>query len=116
MFADGKHLALHGDKATCGVCEGDPFLIIRTADHMTETGRPLVKAGDYVICPCKHNRVITDSHVHYEDHTGRATVVATNRSSHAKRLTDSPNFDQRLTLLNQRTGEPLASVQYRVRS
>jgi uncharacterized Zn-binding protein involved in type VI secretion len=57
MFDDGRHIALSGDEATCGVCQGK-HRIIGTADRMTEGNRAVVVEGDRLACPCGKNHVM----------------------------------------------------------
>jgi uncharacterized Zn-binding protein involved in type VI secretion len=58
FFAEnGQTFARRNDLATCGNCEGG-FPILGTADTMLDEGLPLVKNLDWVLCPCKQNRVL----------------------------------------------------------
>nr|WP_269510870.1 PAAR domain-containing protein [Burkholderia sp. IMCC1007] len=57
IYDDGKHVALSGDEATCGNCDGT-FKILGTGKGMSEKGRNVVVEGDLVLCPCKTNRVL----------------------------------------------------------
>ncbi|WP_233799743.1 PAAR domain-containing protein [Paraburkholderia sp. HP33-1] len=57
----GKKVALSGDEATCGTCEG-AFKLFGTGKSMSEKGRAVVLDGDRVLCPCGKNRVIVGSH------------------------------------------------------
>ena len=54
---DGKKIALSGDEATCGNCQG-AFEIYGTGKGISEKGRDAVLHGDSVLCPCGKNRVI----------------------------------------------------------
>lgn len=57
MFDNDVRLAIAGDQATCGNCKGG-WPISATGTHMTENGRNVVIDRDWVLCPCKKNRVI----------------------------------------------------------
>jgi uncharacterized Zn-binding protein involved in type VI secretion len=57
IFDDGKQVALSGDEATCGNCDGT-FKISGTGKGISEKGRNVVVEGDLVHCPCKKNRVL----------------------------------------------------------
>nr|WKF61771.1 hypothetical protein HUO10_006303 [Paraburkholderia busanensis] len=57
LYDDDKKIALSGDQATCGNCEGSHD-IVATGEGMSEPGRCVVLDGDLVRCPCKENRVI----------------------------------------------------------
>jgi hypothetical protein len=54
---DGKKIALSGDEATCGNCQG-VFKIFGTGKGISEKGRDAILDGDPVLCPCGKNRVI----------------------------------------------------------
>ncbi|BCF99735.1 hypothetical protein PPGU19_043040 [Paraburkholderia sp. PGU19] len=72
---DGKKVALSGDEATCGNCEGI-YKIFGTGRGMSEKGRDVVIDGDLVLCPCKRNRVIVGSNpgIFLETTQGRAVA------------------------------------------
>lgn len=73
MFDDGRRIALHGDEATCGICQG-VFKIFGSGTDATEKGRATVLHGDSVICPCGKNKVfvVSDPGCHVESGTGIA--------------------------------------------
>ncbi|WP_260433668.1 PAAR domain-containing protein [Burkholderia sp. Bp8998] len=50
MFNHGKQVAVDGDKATCGNCEG-AFPIVGGALRMMHHGRCVALEGDAVLCP-----------------------------------------------------------------
>ena len=56
----GKTVALSGDEATCGNCNG-AFEIIGTGKGISEKSRDVVLDGDRVLCPCGKNLVIVGS-------------------------------------------------------
>ncbi|WP_233872434.1 PAAR domain-containing protein [Paraburkholderia adhaesiva] len=58
MCDDGKAIALHGERATCGNCKGT-WPIVGTGYRMRNDGQPVVLQGDRVLCPCGKNRVIS---------------------------------------------------------
>ncbi|SDQ21738.1 Zn-binding Pro-Ala-Ala-Arg (PAAR) domain-containing protein, incolved in TypeVI secretion [Paraburkholderia fungorum] len=72
-FDDGRRIALHGDEATCGICQG-VFKIFGSGTDATENGRATVLHGDPVICPCGKNKVfvVSDPGCHVEIETGVA--------------------------------------------
>jgi hypothetical protein len=57
MFDNGRQVALSGDEATCGECEG-AYKIYGTGVGMSEQNRSVVVEGDRVLCPCGKNRVM----------------------------------------------------------
>lgn len=57
MSDHGRKIALDGERATCGTCEG-AFRMVSSCTNMSEKGRAIVLDGDAVLCPCQRNRVI----------------------------------------------------------
>ncbi|WP_414450380.1 PAAR domain-containing protein [Burkholderia sp. 22PA0099] len=53
----GRKIALDGEHATCGTCEGT-FRMVSSCTTMSEKGRAIMLDGDAVLCPCQRNRVI----------------------------------------------------------
>nr|WP_241020884.1 PAAR domain-containing protein [Burkholderia sp. Ac-20344] len=90
MFSEGKHVALSGDEATCGNCDG-LFKIVGSAARMTWNGRSVVLEGDSVLCPCGMNMVLagSDCTIFYDDpgllDRSRRTLV---ECLHARRRAD----------------------------
>jgi uncharacterized Zn-binding protein involved in type VI secretion len=77
----GTSIAWHGDKSTCGICQGGPYPIVASGTHMRNKGRAVVVHGDWVLCPCKKNRVIAMStNMNYGDR-GSSQVNAASQSS-----------------------------------
>ncbi|WP_286202778.1 PAAR domain-containing protein [Burkholderia sp. THE68] len=56
----GKRVALDGNDATCGNCEG-VFKILGTGRNVSNAGRNVVLDGDEILCPCGKNRAIVGS-------------------------------------------------------
>ncbi|MBN3728669.1 PAAR domain-containing protein [Burkholderia sp. Ac-20379] len=54
---NGKKLALDGESATCGQCEG-VFRIVSSCTCMSDNGRQVVLNSDAVLCPCGRNEVV----------------------------------------------------------
>jgi hypothetical protein len=106
----GKKVALSGDEATCGNCEGT-FKIFGTGQGMSQKGRCVVVDGDLVLCPCKRNRVIVGSNpgIFLKTNNGSASAnVASDAQS-----TPSVVHDEQYTLLDD-ARRPLANVHYRI--
>ncbi|MBC8729461.1 PAAR domain-containing protein [Paraburkholderia sp. UCT2] len=82
MFDGGKHIALHGEEATCGNCKG-VFKIIGTGDGVSENNRNAVVHGDKVLCPCGKNRVIAGADA--------GMFIHLNTGSDSTRASDSTN-------------------------
>ncbi|WP_081068564.1 PAAR domain-containing protein [Burkholderia cepacia] len=60
IFVDDKHIALDGDKATCGNCEGR-FPIAGSAVSVVGDGRAVAVEGDAVLCPCGQNFLVASN-------------------------------------------------------
>jgi uncharacterized Zn-binding protein involved in type VI secretion len=91
---NGKKVALDGDEATCGNCEG-LHKIIRTGKGISDKGRNVVVDGDSVLCPCKKNRVIVGSNLRIFLTTNKGSAVASSAAggfSVASTLASSPRF------------------------
>jgi len=108
-FEYSKRMALSGDLATCGKCEGGPFPILGTADTWNENGKSMVKSRDLVLCPCGENHVIADSTIYY---FGSAKSVTVSVTVAAVVLNSAVQFDQQFTLRDRATRQPLGRVSY----
>ncbi|PRY01139.1 PAAR domain-containing protein [Paraburkholderia sp. BL25I1N1] len=67
----GTQIALCGDGATCGNCNG-VHRILGTGQGMFEETRPVVLEGDLVLCPCGNNRAIAGKNPGIFIEAGRA--------------------------------------------
>lgn len=114
MFDDNKRIALHGDEATCGNCKGS-FKIFGTRTHTTENGRAIVLHGDSVMCPCGKNKVTVGSSAGCfvdADRDASRTNSATAASPDQVPTPDA--HDQHFLLRDERTGEPLIGMPYKI--
>ncbi|GLQ49831.1 PAAR domain-containing protein [Dyella flava] len=85
LFNHGVRLAIAGDKATCGNCKG-AWDIMATGRRMTDHGRAVVLNWDWVLCPCKKNRVLAQAEnmgYHHQHSEARATATAASLSTAA---------------------------------
>ncbi|KVN34595.1 hypothetical protein WJ63_03465 [Burkholderia pyrrocinia] len=89
----GQTLARDGDRATCGNCKG-VFSIHGSALAWLDDGKPMVKDGDWVICPCRQNRVIAPgSSTFYYSEGGAKAATTTSPAS----VSDSAqSFDEQV--------------------
>ncbi|MCW5118012.1 PAAR domain-containing protein [Burkholderia cenocepacia] len=118
MFNHGKQVAVDGDKATCGNCDG-AFPIVGGAQRMTHRGRCVALEGDAVLCPCGQNRLIagSGSTIFYGGSgSGNAanpfaagSALATTRDAPAPGV-----HDEQYVLRDSDSGQPLANVRYRI--
>ncbi|NYH12882.1 PAAR domain-containing protein [Paraburkholderia bryophila] len=111
LFDDGKHLALHGDEATCGNCKGQ-HKIFGTGQGMSEQGRNVVLDGDTVLCPCGKNKVIIGSNP-------RVFMTPTAGPSVTRKFGESATgnetiHDEQFTLVDL-AGAPLPATYYTIR-
>jgi len=113
MFDHGKHVALSGDRASCGICEGH-FSIVGTGKGISEGGRNAVVDGDSVSCPCGKNRVMAGSNpsIFLKRQTGCHSTAFSPHEASATRAT----YDEQFQLIDQSTGHPLERVRYRITS
>ncbi|EMN1925719.1 PAAR domain-containing protein [Burkholderia ambifaria] len=114
-----KKVALDGDKATCGNCEGT-FLIVGGAHRMTNRGRCIALDGDHVLCPCGQNRLIagSDSTIFYGGGGGHNTAMPFfgNVAYSPERYEPARGtHDEQYVLRDAHNGQPLANVRYRIR-
>jgi uncharacterized Zn-binding protein involved in type VI secretion len=116
MFDNGRRLALSGEKATCGNCSGS-HPIFGTGDEMTDRGRSVVLHGDAVLCPCGKNRVFVSDdagvYVHCKSKNAPSNPHLTSINQVAPALA---SFDERFTLIDASTGEPISGIDYRFMS
>jgi uncharacterized Zn-binding protein involved in type VI secretion len=107
----GKKIALHGEHATCGNCEGS-WPMFGTGEKMSNRGTHVVIEGDHVLCPCGKNRVVAGPDVSCFIHkdTGASSAAASRplRESH-----EVAKCDEQYTLMSL-DGRRIASVRYRI--
>ncbi|MCF1368079.1 PAAR domain-containing protein [Burkholderia cenocepacia] len=119
IYDDGKHVALSGDEATCGNCDGT-FKIFGTGAGMSEKGRNVVVDGDLVLCPCKANRVLAGSNpgifltTYSNEELSVANVVAPNV---ARTSADSEEeVEHFFEIVDAVSGRPVDGMNYKVQS
>jgi uncharacterized Zn-binding protein involved in type VI secretion len=104
---NGKMYARKENSATCGNCKG-AWPIYGTADGWMDDGYPMVKDLDWVMCPCRKNRVLA---------AGSSNALYSENNEETK-PTPSPKahtYDQQYTLRDS-DGQPFANIPYRVRA
>ncbi|QBQ98228.1 PAAR domain-containing protein [Paraburkholderia pallida] len=102
---DGRMYARKENHATCGNCKGS-WPISGTADDWLDDGYPMVKDLDWVMCPCRNNRVLAASS---SNALWTGNTVEASSAPPSKALT----YDQQYTLKDG-TGRPLAGLRYRI--
>lgn len=116
MFSNSKHVALDGDKATCGNCDG-VFPIRGSAVCLISHERCVALEGDPVLCPCGNNLLIagSDSTIFYEDDGGHdaANPFATRSAYAPARHAPGPDIhDDQFVIRDAHTKQPLGNVRY----
>ncbi|WP_338640993.1 PAAR domain-containing protein [Burkholderia pyrrocinia] len=113
ILDDGKQVALSGDEATCGDCDGI-FKIIGSGKDMSENGRNVVVDGDWVICPCKKNRVIVGNNpgIFLESSGSEHPAESSARRQHST-TPIRPIHDEQIRLIDRFSGRVLTNIRYR---
>ncbi|WP_175823520.1 PAAR domain-containing protein [Burkholderia sp. BCC0419] len=119
MFSNGRTIAVNGDKATCGNCEGT-FPIAASAVRVISHERCMALEGDAVLCPCGQNLLMSgsDCTVFYEDDGSRnaaTALTALSAFTPARYAPVSRIHDEQYVLREADSGRPLANVGYRIR-
>ncbi|WP_165187757.1 PAAR domain-containing protein [Paraburkholderia dioscoreae] len=104
----GRMYARGENKATCGNCDG-AWPIAGSARDWMDDGFPMVKDLDWVLCPCRNNRVLAAASSTAFHSEGRQSEKP------AARPAKAPVYDQQYTL-SDAEGKPFANTRYRVRS
>ncbi|RQT20541.1 PAAR domain-containing protein [Burkholderia contaminans] len=114
IYDNEKRVALSGDKATCGNCDGN-FEIIGSGEGISENGRNVVVDGDWVACPCKKNRVLVGNNPGIFLESSGRTHPAESSVSHQHSTTPTPAIhDEQIRLIDRFSGWPLANIRYRI--
>ena len=108
----GKKIALHGEHATCGNCEGS-WPIDGTGEEMNDHGIPVACEGDRVLCPCGNNRVVAGADAGCFIHKQRDGASVGKTNSLLRQPVDGRRFDEQFALLDT-SGRPLPGVRYRI--
>ncbi|WP_311771960.1 PAAR domain-containing protein [Burkholderia sp. Bp9031] len=116
IFVNNKHIALDGDKATCGNCEGT-FPIAGSATSVVGRGRAVAVEGDAVLCPCGQNHLVAGSDCTFFIGGGgghcsanpfpRYSGLAPTRYAPASDI-----HDDQFVIRDVRTKQPLSNVRY----
>ncbi|VWD30324.1 bacteriophage gp29 protein [Burkholderia aenigmatica] len=114
IYDNEKRVALSGDKATCGNCDGN-FEIIGSGERGSENGRNVVVDGDWVACPCKKNRVIVGNNPGIFLESSGRTHPAESSVLHRRAATPTPAIhDEQIRLIDRFSGRPFTNIRYRI--
>ncbi|WP_081062227.1 PAAR domain-containing protein [Burkholderia cepacia] len=119
IFVDDKHIALDGDQATCGNCEGK-FPIAGSAVSVVGNGRAVAVEGDAVLCPCGQNLLVAGNdctffigsggHGSANTFTGYSTFAPTPYAP------ASDIHNDQFVIRDVRTKQPLSNVRYWIKN
>jgi len=117
---DGRKIALSGDEATCGNCQG-AYKIFGTAATMSDGSRNVVVEGDLVLCPCKKNRVIVGSNpgvfVYMDEDSAVTDPTQQNvRSDSSPVTSEQCDYTKWFLVRDRETGRPLAGREFVARA
>ncbi|RQR29120.1 PAAR domain-containing protein [Burkholderia sp. Bp9143] len=119
IYDDGKHVALSGDEATCGNCDGT-FKIFGTGKGMSEKGRNVVVDGDLVLCPCKTNRVLVGLNpgIFLTTYSNEGSSVANAVAQNVVILSadSEEDLEHFFEIVDAVSGKPVEGMNYKVRS
>ncbi|MDN7426119.1 PAAR domain-containing protein [Burkholderia sp. AU45388] len=114
IYDKGKRVALSGDKATCGNCEGT-FEIAGSGQGMSEIGRNVVVDGDRVTCPCMKNRVVAGRNPGiFLKSSGNAPLAESSPFHRCPAPPEPAVHDEQIRLIDRFSGWPLADIRYRI--
>jgi uncharacterized Zn-binding protein involved in type VI secretion len=112
MHDGGRKIALFGDQASCGNCPG-LWNIHGTGEGVGEGTRAAVVNGDYVLCPCKRNRVLASADAGLFMFVERERARVTDAFTAASDRGVSAGYDECVVLYSTHTGTLLRDVRYR---
>ncbi|MDR0240634.1 MAG: PAAR domain-containing protein [Burkholderia sp.] len=112
IFVNNKHIALDGDKATCGNCEGI-FPIAGSAVSVVGGGRAVAVEGDAVLCPCGQNHLVAGNDcTFFIGGSGHGATNPFTGYSPARYVPASNVHDDQFVIRDVKTKQPLSNVRY----
>lgn len=119
IFVNNKHIALDGDKATCGNCEGI-FPIAGSAVSVVGSGRAVAVEGDAVLCPCGQNLLVAGNDCTFfiggdGGHSSANPFTGYSAFAPTRHAPASGIHDEQYVLREADSGRPLANIRYRIR-
>jgi uncharacterized Zn-binding protein involved in type VI secretion len=115
IFVNNKHIALDGDKATCGNCEGK-FPIAGSAVSVVGRGRAVAVEGDAVLCPCGQNLLVAGNDCTFfigGGSPGSANPFAKYSAFTPTRYVPASDIhNDQFVIRDVRTKQPLSNVRY----
>ena len=116
IFVNNKHIALDGDKATCGNCEG-MFPIAGSATSVVGRGRAVAVEGDAVLCPCGQNLLVAGDDCTFfigggGGHGSANPFTGYSGLSPTRYAPASDIHSDQFVIRDVRTKQPLSNVRY----
>ncbi|RQS22644.1 PAAR domain-containing protein [Burkholderia sp. Bp8998] len=116
IFVNNKHIALDGDKATCGNCEG-MFPIAGSAVSVVGSGRAVAVEGDAVLCPCGQNLLVAGNDCTFfiggdGGHGSGSPFTGYSAFTPARYVPASDIHSDQFVIRDVRTKQPLSNVRY----
>ncbi|WP_175991760.1 PAAR domain-containing protein [Burkholderia stagnalis] len=112
----GNTMARDGDQATCGNCKG-VFSIHGSANAWLDGGKAMVKDWDWVLCPCRQNRVRASPSTTFYYSTGGGGQATTQTAKQSVvESVPAAVHDEQFALHDADSGQPLANIHYRIRT
>ncbi|KUY65096.1 hypothetical protein WI25_26005 [Burkholderia cepacia] len=116
IFVDDKHIALDGDKATCGNCEGK-FPIAGSAVSVVGNGRAVAVEGDAVLCPCGQNFLVASNDCMFfigssSGHRSAPPFTGYSAFAPTRYAPASDIYSDQFVIRDVRTKQPLSNVRY----
>ena len=113
MFNRSRRVALSGEHATCGTCEGS-FPMYGTAENACNKGMPAVLHGDQVSCPCGINYVMAfNEGMSYSHRPGGAGTSASVIASANQMASMAFRYDHQFQFFTEE-GEPAKNIKYKI--
>lgn len=108
----GRTFARDGDQATCGNCKG-LFEICGGAATWMDEGKYLVKDLDWVLCPCRKNRVRASARCTFyiSDGGGGKGEAGVTASTSAFTNSVDQSYDEQVRIIDE-AGAPIRHIPY----
>ncbi|WP_239700903.1 PAAR domain-containing protein [Massilia sp. 9096] len=116
---NGVTIALEGDSVSCPACKSSgKILCVEPRIPETWNGKKVALENDLCMCGCSSPpRLVPSQSIRYQNlsDNSMASTVAHKQSAAISAFTGEPLFDDRFSLLDDDTGEPLRHTEYAIR-
>ncbi|HEY0821966.1 MAG TPA: PAAR domain-containing protein, partial [Rhizobacter sp.] len=119
MTHHGTRVAVEGDFATCPACKVGGPVINDCEPNFRLMGKSILVEGARVLCQCQRKPLIIASQNTFTIEVNRSGAAAQRAAAEAKTVhtlfaAGDPRYDQRIQLLDEASGAPLAHRSYRL--